>query len=215
MSKLGTTQCLRAFNLGLTTVTTDLKCLLDKDFRAGRPSQFQRNELIMSVAHEPTTSEGDVASRYGDVTADCGGVEIQVHVRHLATVVTISGDVDATNIARVTADVTRLVEVGNALLVDLSGVGFFAAHGLSALLAIDAACQHAELPWALVASHAVNRALRLSECSEIIPTVRSVPAAMQYFARLTRMRRQVPLTSKRRRAQSVAPTSQGRSGGSR
>jgi anti-anti-sigma factor len=169
----------------------------------------------MSVAHEPTTSEGDVASRYGDVTADCDGVEIQVHLRHLATVVTISGDVDATNIVRVTGAVTRLVEVGNALLVDLSGVGFFAAHSLSALLAIDAACQHAELPWALVTSHAVNRALRLSECSEIVPTVSSVPAAMQYFARLTRMRGQVPLTTKRGRAQSVTPTSQGRSGGSR
>ena len=62
----------------------------------------------MSVAHEPTTSEGDVASHYGDLTADCDGVEIQVHLRHLATVVAISGDVDATNIVRVTGAVTRL-----------------------------------------------------------------------------------------------------------
>lgn len=158
----------------------------------------------MSVAHKPTTSEGDVASRYGDLTADRDGVEIQAYLCHLATVVTVSGDVDATNIARVTADVTRLVEVGNALLVDLSGVGFFAAHSLSALLAIDSACQHAELPWALITSHAVNRALRLSECGEIVPTVSSVPAAMQYFPHLTRMRRHVPLTTKRRRAHSDA-----------
>jgi anti-anti-sigma factor len=179
------------------------------------PFNFQRNELIMSVAYDPTTSEGDVASRHGDLTTDCDGVEIQVHLRHLATVVTISGDVDATNIARVTADVTRLVEVGNALLVDLSGVSFFAAHSLSALLAVDAACQHAELPWALVTSHAVNRALRLSECGDIVPTVSSVPAAMQYFAGLTRMGRQVPLTAKRRRTQGVTPTSPGRSGGPR
>jgi hypothetical protein len=45
----------------------------------------------MSVAHEPTTSDGDVASHYGHLTANCDGVEIQVQLRHLATVVTISG----------------------------------------------------------------------------------------------------------------------------
>lgn len=123
--------------------------LRDNDSGQEDPYNFQRNELIMSVAHKPTTAEGDVASRYGDLAGARDGVEIQAYLSHLATVVTISGDVDATNIARVTADVTCLVEVGNALLVDPSAVGFFAAHSLSVLLAIDAACQHAELPWAL------------------------------------------------------------------
>lgn len=161
----------------------------------------------MSVARTPTTSQGDVASRYGDLTPDRDGVEIQAYATHLATVVTIRGDIDANNIARITAQIKRLVPVGNALLVDLSGVGFFAAHSMSALLAIDDTCQRADLPWALVTSHAVNRALRLSERGDNLPTVSSVPAAMQYFAHLTRMRRQVPLTKRRLRAHRVTPPS--------
>ncbi|WP_428343001.1 STAS domain-containing protein [Mycobacterium sp.] len=146
----------------------------------------------MSVAQQPTTSQGDVAFHYGDLTTERDGIEMRAYSCHLATVVAISGDVDATNVARFTAHITHLVPLGNALLVDLSGVSFFAVRSMSALLAVDGACQRVRTPWALVTSHAVKRVLRLSECSYILPTVSTVPAAMDYFTHLTRMRRQVP-----------------------
>ena len=83
--------------------------------------------------------------------------------------------------------------MGNALLLDLSGVKFFAAHAISLLVAVRAACDDAELPWAVVTSHAVDRVLRLSEDDDVLPAASSVPDAMRYFADLARGRHQVPL----------------------
>jgi hypothetical protein len=67
------------------------------------------------------------------------------------------------------------------LLLDLSGVAFFAAQSISVLISVDDACRSAELPWALVPSHAVDRVLRISQDDDILPVASSVPDAMQYF----------------------------------
>ena len=103
-------------------------------------------------------------------------------------------DIDARNTDRVSAYAARLVPVGNAFLLDLSGVGFFAAQSISVLVAVGDACGNAALPWALVTSHAVDRVLRLREDDDILPVASSVPDAMRYFADLARVRQQVPLS---------------------
>jgi anti-anti-sigma factor len=126
---------------------------------------------------------------------DLPSMRAQLH--HLATLLTISGDIDARNIDRVSDYATRLVPVGNALLLDLSGVEFFAAQSISMLVAVDDTCRSAELPWALITSHAVDRVLRIREDDDILPVASSVPDAMQYFADLARMRQQVPLSPRR------------------
>ena len=152
----------------------------------------------MTVVHRLLTAEGDLPCRADHhLTIDRDGVDMRAQLRHLATVLTISGDIDARNVDRVSAYATRLVPVGNGLLLDLSGVTFFAAQSISVLVTVGDACDNAELPWALVTSHAVDRVLRISEHDDILPVASSVPDGMQYFADLARVRQQVPSSARR------------------
>jgi anti-anti-sigma factor len=151
----------------------------------------------MTVIHSLATGDRDLLHCFGNLTIDRDGVDVRTQSRHLATVLTISGDIDARNTARISAYATTLVPLGTALLLDLSGVRFIAAQSISVLSAVEDACRSAELPWALVTSHAVDRVLRLSQDDDILPTVSSVPDAMHYFALLTRVRRQVPWSATR------------------
>jgi anti-anti-sigma factor len=174
------------------------------------------NEPIMIVTQSLNTTGDDRPCRADHhLTIDRDGVDMQAHLRHLATILTISGDIDARNIDRVSAYATRLVPVGNALLLDLSGVDFFAAQSISMLVAVEATCRGAELPWALITSHAVDRVLRISEDDDIIPAASSVPDAMQYFADLARMRQQVPFSATRPSAPGLRSMSLERSAGTR
>jgi anti-anti-sigma factor len=151
----------------------------------------------MIVAHRLNTT-GYILSRRADhhLTADRGGVDMRAQLRHLATILTISGDIDARNIDRVSAYATRLVPVGNALLLDLSGVTFFAAQSISVLVTVGDACDNAGSPWALITSHAVDRVLRISEHDDVLPVASSVPDGIQYFADLASVRQQVPSFAK-------------------
>lgn len=166
------------------------------------------NEPIMTVVHCLATADGDLPYRDArPLTIERDGVDVRAQSRHLATVLTISGDTDARNAARLRAYAIALVPVGNALLLDLSGVAFFAAQSISVLIAVDDACHTAELTWALVTSHAVDRVLRISQDDDILPVASSVPGALQYFVLLTRVRRQVPLSARRSNAGRVASVS--------
>jgi hypothetical protein len=75
------------------------------------------------------------------------------------------------------------------------------------LIAVDDACHSAELPWALVTSHAVDRVLRISQDDDIFPVASSAPDAMRYFVHLTRVRREVPLSAIPPSARRVASVS--------
>ena len=161
----------------------------------------------MTAVHSLTTADDELPYRYGNLTIDRDGVDMRAQSRHLATVLTISGDIDTRNTARISSYATALVPLGTALLLDLSGVGFFAAQSISVLIAVEDACRSADLPWALVTSHAVDRVLRLSQDDDILPVASSVPDAMQYFALLTRVRRQVPLSATRPNARRAASIS--------
>jgi anti-anti-sigma factor len=174
------------------------------------------NEPIMIVAHSLNTTDGDLPCRADyQLTIDRDGVDMRARLHHLATMLTIRGDIDARNSDRVSAYATRLVPVGNALLLDLSGVDFFAAQSISMLVAVDETCRGAELPWALITSHAVDRVLRISEDDDILPVASSVPDAMEYFADLARMRQQVALSARRPIAPGVRSMSLGTSAGAR
>jgi anti-anti-sigma factor len=131
------------------------------------------------------------------------GVRMRAQCRHQATVVTISGDVDAVTSARVQAFAARFVRTGNALILDLSGVEFFSARGMSVLDAIDEVCRSAGVPFALVSSPIVSRVLRLTDYDTAMPITSSVPAALRQLAALTEARRRFALaitTAQRLRA---------------
>jgi hypothetical protein len=62
------------------------------------------NEPIMTVVHSPATADGDLPCRdERPPTIERDGVGVRAQSRDLATVLTISGDVDASNAARVSA----------------------------------------------------------------------------------------------------------------
>ena len=99
----------------------------------------------------------------------------------MVTVVNISGEVDVSNVEQVTDHAVCSALAGNALLLDMTDVNFFGAHGVSMLFNIEDICCRSELPWALVTSPAVERVLYLSGQASILPVASSVCAAMQYF----------------------------------
>lgn len=96
-----------------------------------------------------------------------------------ARVLTISGDVDAANGERVQDFVTRYVLSGEALILDLSGIVFFGARGISVLTAVRDATRTADAPWALVPSRVVSRVLGLTACDTELPSADSVRDALR------------------------------------
>lgn len=95
------------------------------------------------------------------------------------TIVTVQGDIDAHNAHGLLSNVKCRNATGEgALLLDLTGLGFFSTHGLRALDALDQRCHFAALPWITVPSPAVSQLLRISKTQSEIPTAESLPAAL-------------------------------------
>jgi hypothetical protein len=97
--------------------------LLAAQRRPGNESTHPpENEPVMTVVQRLKTANGDLPCRANHfLTIDRDSVDMQAQLRHLATVLTISGDIDARNTNRINSYATRLVPVGNALLLDQWG----------------------------------------------------------------------------------------------
>jgi anti-anti-sigma factor len=93
-------------------------------------------------------------------------------------VVSVRGEVDASNGIDLTSYVERHLGIAGTLVLDLSGVGFLGASGLAALRRIDLCCDR--IRWQLVASAAVRRVLRACH-AEDLPQAESVAAAQRQF----------------------------------
>jgi anti-anti-sigma factor len=140
-----------------------------------------------------TNTVADLTPRYRNPVFDCGPARIRTQCRHLATVVTISGAIDAGNVDRVGEYVRRFILEDNPFVLDLSGVDCFAAQAVSLLHRIDDECCRAEVEWALVPSRAVSQILRITNEDGAFPVVDSVHQALQHFADVIAMRRRVLL----------------------
>jgi anti-anti-sigma regulatory factor len=115
---------------------------------------------------------------YGNPAFDCGGAQVRTVCRQLATVVTVQGVVDETNIERVTALALRFVIAEKPFVLDLSGVDSFTAHELSLLSAVDECCFRSDVEWSLIASGPVLH----EACGLNFPVADSVPDALHHFA---------------------------------
>ncbi|MBV8930307.1 MAG: hypothetical protein JO152_14390 [Mycobacteriaceae bacterium] len=138
-------------------------------------------------------SPSTLTSRYGKSTLECNGARIRAHCRHLATVVTIHGDIGPANADRVSNYVRRFVFANNPLVIDLSGVTSFAAEAVSLCHAVDEACRAAGLEWTLVASRPVAERLRDHDDKAVFPMARSAHEALRQFADAIARRREVML----------------------
>lgn len=121
-------------------------------------------------------------------TIDCGGAQIRAHCRHLATVVTIRGEIDAVNVEQVGDHVRRFVQADNPVVLDLSGVSHFSSAGIALLCAMDEECRAADVEWMLVANQTVATLL-----DDSFPVANSVHQALRGLADAITWRRQMVL----------------------
>jgi anti-anti-sigma factor len=111
------------------------------------------------------------------------------------TVISISGEVDASNVDQVSRRASELVSDCNELIVDLAEVDFIALDGLHALFALNMHCALTGKTWALIASRAVSRLLRLADRDGLLPTVGSATEALLIVRRSNRDHRALRLVS--------------------
>lgn len=149
-----------------------------------------RNEDTMTVLRIPASCSEGLRDGRDDSTVSGARVRMRAQTlwRQQATMVSISGDVDAATSDGVQDFVTRFVLVGSALVLDLSGVEFIAAQGISVLITVDDACRAAEVSWALIPSRVVTRLLQLTACNTTLPTASSVPEALRQVSAAHRSR---------------------------
>lgn len=134
---------------------------------------------------------------YGNQAFDCNGAQVRALCRQLATVVTVTGDIDESNLDRVGAYARRFVLTEKPFVLDLNGVNSFAPDCISLLHAIDENCERAGVEWAVAASQPVIRTLRLFGEGETFPVVGSVAEALHEFATsMGERRRLLPLLTK-------------------
>jgi anti-anti-sigma factor len=131
---------------------------------------------------------------------DCGRAQIRWHFRHLATVVTIHGEVDAANLDAVIDHIQRLILARDPLVLDLSDVKSSAAKCISLAHRVAEHCRQAEVEWTLVAGPEVSQMLQASEDEAICPIARSVAEALRQFSDVIVRRRQLLLPLVRKSA---------------
>lgn len=140
-------------------------------------------------------SEG--AFHYGNPSFDCDGVRMRARCRQLATVVTVSGDIDATNAACVADYARRYVLAEKPFVLDLSGVSSFAAESLSMFYDLDEQCAAAGVEWSVIGSQPVLQAMRASGSLDDMPVTASVSEALHHFSEgILARRRLLPLLTK-------------------
>ena len=133
---------------------------------------------------------------YGNPAFDCSGAQVHAVCRQLATVVTVDGVVDDTNIERVAALALRFVIAEKPFVLDLNNVSSFSAQSVSLLSLVDERCFRSGVEWSLVASDTVLRALRAAGLS--FPVADSVPDALHYFGDcITERRCLLPILTKK------------------
>ncbi|UXA18546.1 STAS domain-containing protein [Mycobacterium sp. SMC-4] len=84
-------------------------------------------------------------------------------------VVTVHGEIDATNAVALARYIERHLGSAATLTLDLQTVEFFGTAGFAALTNINVACERAGLRWTLLAGAHVNRLLRICDPDNELP----------------------------------------------
>ena len=93
-------------------------------------------------------------------------------------VVVARGELDATNGAAFVDYALSQADTTDRLIIDLSGLTFFATAGFTALHTLNVRCVGEDIRWALVPSAAVNRLLRVCDPDATLPVCTDVDAAI-------------------------------------
>ena len=129
----------------------------------------------MANAHSSNTS---ASNRELNPDAVC----LRIESCRGATVVTVSGELDASNIHRLTDCARRFTSGGSPFILDLSKLDFLAAQGIRVLFTLDDECQQSQVKWALVPGRPVERLLRICDTDGRLPTAGTIDQALQRFS---------------------------------
>lgn len=148
--------------------------------------------------NDSVRTAASLAPRYAQLPFDCNGAAVRAQCRHLATVVTISGAIDANNVDQVIEYAQRFNLPDKPFVLDLSGLDSFATQAVRLLYRVEDACNAAGLEWALIASQAVGLTLLVTGEDTSFPTAATVHEALHYFADANTARRRLllPLLTK-------------------
>jgi anti-anti-sigma factor len=105
--------------------------------------------------------------------------------------VTVAGDIDATNRQALGRFVERHIRVSQELILDLSDVDFFGSQGFTALHYISVRCAGRDVDWMLVCNHSVRRILRICDPDGELPMVDDLGIALARLDHLGRCRQSV------------------------
>jgi anti-anti-sigma factor len=110
---------------------------------------------------------------------DCHGAHFATRWLHPSmAVITAHGEVDAANAQEFVDYALRHAPQTERLVLDLSGVEFFATAGFSALHSVNVRCAGEKIQWAIVPSSAVTRLLRICDPDSALPISSSVDTAL-------------------------------------
>jgi anti-anti-sigma factor len=93
-------------------------------------------------------------------------------------VITAQGEIDAANASEFVDYALRHSQEISGLVIDLTGVEFFATAGFSALHTLNVRCAGESIHWASVPSAAVIRLLRVCDPDSELPIFDGVDAAL-------------------------------------
>src|SRR6185295_19858950 len=84
---------------------------------------------------------------------DCRRARMRAKTDTGLTVISISGEIDASNSDELSHRVSKLASDCGAMIVDLVEVDFISTDGLHALIALNTQCARTGTTWALITSH--------------------------------------------------------------
>src|ERR1700761_2449064 len=99
----------------------------------------------------------------GNSIVHCNGALMRAHCRDLAAIVTVTGEIDATNIDRFSDYTPPFIKGATRLILALSVVNFLCASGVSIIFAFEDDCRVTGTRWAIVAGPTVRRLLHIGD----------------------------------------------------
>lgn len=114
---------------------------------------------------------------------ECQGAARAAPTRFAVTVLSVSGEIDASNVDHLHRNLRRCVGTRRPLIVDLSGINFLGAQGLRALCDFDDERRRSRAGWVLVACPMLCRLVDKVLGAQRLRIAGSVSEALQQIAR--------------------------------
>ncbi|WP_369803942.1 STAS domain-containing protein [Mycobacterium sp. 1274761.0] len=105
--------------------------------------------------------------------------------------ITVQGEVDATNRQELGRFIQRHTRVSKQLILDLSAVDFFGSQGFTALYYVSVQCARRDTDWMVVAGRTVQRLLSICDPHGELPVVGELGPALARLDHVAKCRHAV------------------------